>query len=121
LSGRDTDARIGDLLYSQLSAVDHVTWFGLFSAFDADAARRDERASTATVPITVDAAKVSAYVYYVLKVLHAAAAARFTLMGWLDEPWSEATTRAHALEGRLLEAAVKSSPRNPNRPGAERR
>ena len=53
---RPTDARVGDLLYSLLSAVDNVTWFGLFSAFDASAAGRPERAGTATVPITVDGA-----------------------------------------------------------------
>ncbi len=110
LSGGATDARVGDLLYSRLSAVDHVTWFGLFSAFDAGAAQRDERAGTATVPITVDGAKVSAYLYYVVKVLHAAATARFTLMGWLDDPWREAATRAERLQGRLLETAVKWRP-----------
>ncbi len=113
LSGSDTDARIGNLLYSRLSAVDHVTWFGLFSAFDASAAQRDDRVCTAAVPITVDGAKVSAYLYYALKVLRAAAAARFTLMGWLDEPWAEATARADALERRLLEIALASPPGNP--------
>lgn len=110
LSGRDTDARVGDLLYSQLSAVDHVTWFGLFSAFDGTGAARDERAGTATVRVTVNGAKVSAYLYYVIKVLHAAATARFTLMGWLDEPWVNASSQADALEGRLLETAVKWRP-----------
>ena len=89
-------------------------WFGLFSAFDAGAARRDERAGTATVPITVDAARVTGYLYYVIKVLHAAAAARFTLMGWLDEPWREAVASAKVLEGRLLETAVNRRP-DPNR------
>jgi hypothetical protein len=49
-----TDSRIGDLLYSRFSAVDHVTWFGLTSAFDISAAQRNER--TATVPVTVDGA-----------------------------------------------------------------
>ena len=107
LSGSVTDARVGDLLYSRLSAVDHVTWFGLFSAFDASAAKRDARAGTATVPITVDGAQVSAYLYYVIKVLHAAATAQFTLMGWRDEPWANTSTGAETLEGRLLETTVR--------------
>jgi hypothetical protein len=97
---------VGDLLYSRLSAVDHVTWFGLFSAFDASAATRDERAGTATVPISVDGAQVSAYLYYVIKVLRAAATARFVLMGWSDEPWVTVSSGAETLEDRLLEIAV---------------
>jgi hypothetical protein len=110
LSGSGTHARVGDLLYSRLSAVDHVTWFGLFSAFDSGAAQRNERAGTATVPVTVDGGTVSAYLYYVIKVLHAAAAARFTLMGWLDGPWATAAAAAQAFESRLLEIAVASNP-----------
>jgi hypothetical protein len=43
----------------------------------------------------------------VIKVLHAAATARFTLMGWRDEPWANASTGAETLEGRLSETAVK--------------
>ncbi|MGO9902978.1 MAG: hypothetical protein ACLP0J_25570 [Solirubrobacteraceae bacterium] len=112
---------MGDLLYSRLSAVDHVTWFGLFSAFDAGVAQPDERAGTATVPITVDGAKVSAHLYYVIKVLHAAAEARFTLMAWRDEAWAEATARAHALERRLLEPAVDAPPPDLNTTREERR
>lgn len=73
-------SRVGDLVYSRLSAVDHVTWFGLISAFDMDAAERDERSRTATVPITVDGSKVCTYAYYLVKVVRAAAQARFTLM-----------------------------------------
>jgi hypothetical protein len=109
LIGRPSNSRIGDLLYSRLSAVDHVTWFGLFSALEPDAAVRDERARTATVPITVDGARVSAYVYYAIKVVRAAAQTRFTLMGWLDEPWSAAATAAGGLEEQLLRTATSSS------------
>jgi hypothetical protein len=78
----------------------------LFSAFDASAATRDEQAGTATVPISVDGAQVSAYLYYVIKVLRAAATVRFILMGWSDEPWVAASSGAETLEGRLLEIAV---------------
>jgi hypothetical protein len=119
LSGSDTDARVGDLLYSRLSAVDHVTWFGLFSAFDIATAQRHEPAGMATVPLTVDGSKVSAYLYYVVKVLHAAADVRFTLMGWRDEAWEQATARALALERRLLEIAMSSPPRKPDTARAE--
>jgi hypothetical protein len=111
LIGRGGDSRVGDLLYSRLSAVDHVTWFGLFSALEPNAAVRDERARTATVPITVDGAQVSAYVYYVIKVVRAAAQIRFTLMGWLDEPWGAAATAAGAIEEQLLRMALASRSR----------
>jgi len=106
LASSGTDARVGDLLYSRLSAVDHVTWFGLFSAFDSGSARRDEQTGMATVPITIDAAAVSAYAYYVVTGVHAAAVARFTLMGWLDEPWHEAAAHADTLERHSLEIAL---------------
>jgi hypothetical protein len=103
-------SRVGDLLYSRLSAVDHVTWFGLISALDVSAADRDERARTATVPITVDGGKVCAYAYYAVKVVRAAAQARFTLMGWLDERWQTAAASADSLEARLLKNAVGGRP-----------
>lgn len=61
------------MLYSRFSAVDHVTWFGLMSALDIAAAKRDERAGTAIVPVTVDGGRVAAYVYYALRAFRAAA------------------------------------------------
>jgi hypothetical protein len=103
----DDGSRVGGLLYSRLSAVDHVTWFGLQSAFDLDAAHHEERARTSTVPIIVDAVKVSMYAYYVVRVVRAAAQARFTLMGWLDEEWAAATAGADGLQERLLKIVTQ--------------
>jgi hypothetical protein len=110
LLGGTADDRIGDLLYSRLSAVDHVTWFGITSAFDLRAAERNEHAGTATVPLTVDGAWFSAYTYYVIRVIRAAAHTRFTLMGWLDEAWRSASAEADELEGRLLRILAERPP-----------
>jgi hypothetical protein len=110
LVGRDHDARIGDLLYSRFSAIDHVTWFGLVSALDIGAAERDERAGTATVPMTVDGGRIAAYVYYVLRVLRSAVQTRFTLFGWVDAEWDIASREAERLEEQLLRIAVHHPP-----------
>lgn len=107
LTGGEDGSRVGDLLYSRLSAVDHVTWFGLTSVFDVDAAEHDGYSGMAAVPLMVDGAKVSAYTYYVVKALHSAADKRFMLMGWGDELWREAEGSADELERRLLEVAVR--------------
>jgi hypothetical protein len=97
---------VANALYSQLSAVDHVTWFGLITAFDPASAERDDRAGTAAVPIGVDGAKVSTILYWVIRVVVAAADARFTLMGWRDEPWREAAAHADTLQQQLAAIAV---------------
>lgn len=108
LSGGGGDARIGDLLYSRFSAIDHVTWFGLTSAFDIGAAERDERAGTATVPVRVDGGRFAAYVYYVTRTLRAAAQTRFTMLGWADQEWEIAATETGRREEALLRIAVHS-------------
>jgi hypothetical protein len=110
LTEADADARLGDLLYSHFSAVDHVTWFGLMSALDIGAAERDERAGTANVPVTVDGGRVATYVYYVVRALRAAAQTRFTTFGWADADWSFATERVGKLEEALLRIAVQNRP-----------
>jgi hypothetical protein len=106
LTGVSSD--VANALYSRLSAVDHVTWFGLTSAMDFTAVQRNERTGTANVPITVDGGKVAAYTRYVVKALHAAARTRFTFMGWLDDSWRATAANAEALEDRLLKIAVTS-------------
>jgi len=110
LTGASADARIGDLLYSRFSAVDHVTWFGLMSALDIGAAERDERAGTGSVPVTVDGGRVAAYVYYVVRAVRAAAQTRFTTFGWADAEWGLAIERAGKLEEALLRIAVQNRP-----------
>lgn len=110
LGGGTGSSQVGDLLYSRLSAVDHVTWFGLISAFDIGAAVRDERTGTATVPIGVDGERFASYVYYVVAVLRAAAEMRFATFGWADADWGSAVAAAGELEGALLRAGLDSAP-----------
>ena len=106
LTGVNSD--VANSLYSRLSAVDHVTWFGLTSAMDLSGAQADDRAGTATVPIAVDGGKVAAYTRYVLKAVREAARTRFTFMGWLEESWRATDANAEAFENRLLQIAVAS-------------
>ena len=110
LGGGTGNSQVGNLLYSRLSAVDHVTWFGLISAFDIGAAVRDERTGTAMVPIGVDGERFASYVYYVVAVLRAAAERRFATFGWADADWRSAVAAAEELEGALLRAALGSAP-----------
>jgi hypothetical protein len=53
LIGAAPDSDVGDALFSQLSAVDHVTWTGLRTALELASAKRDDRAGTATVAMTI--------------------------------------------------------------------
>jgi hypothetical protein len=109
----DVDLDLGNTLYSLLSAVDHVTWFGLITAFDTGSAQRDERTGTAAVPIGVDSAKVSTILLWVIRLVAAAANARFTLMGWRDQIWRDAAGRAEALQAQLLQIATSGRAETP--------
>jgi hypothetical protein len=104
LTGCEPD--VANALYSQVSAVDHVTWFGLITAFNPAAAERDERTRTAAVPAGADGAKFATFLYWVIKVVAAAAEARFILMRWRDEPWREAAADAETLQQQLSGIAI---------------
>jgi hypothetical protein len=108
LAGRDRTSPVGNLLYVRMSAVAHVTWFGLQSALDFTEVVRDELSRFATVALTVDSERVCAAAYYVLRVLRGAAAARFTLMGWSDPAWEEAVQRTSELERTFAQATLSA-------------
>lgn len=104
----DSQARIGRLLWSRLSAVTHVTWFGLLWAFmlpeDAPSG-----SSFTTVPVGTDPTRVATQAWCALRVLRAAANRRFMLMGWADQEWQDAASRAEAYEYALFQSAAPSS------------
>jgi hypothetical protein len=105
----NSQARIGGLLWSRLSAVTHVTWFGLQWAFTLPEGAPSGSSGFATVPVGTDSTKVATQAWCVLRALRAAASRRFTLMGWDDQEWQDAVGRAEAYEYILLQSAAPSS------------
>ena len=96
----EQDSRIGKLQWSRLSAVSHVTWFGLQSALAFDDAAANIASALSTVPVGTDASAVILQALCIVKALRQAATARFTLMGWRDNQWTTASRLAeqHELE-----------------------
>lgn len=107
LAGLSTSARSGDLLFSRLSAADHVTWFGLTWAMDIKDARRTSTSMLATVPIGTTSKHVCTIAFYVVRSLRTAAATHFRFMGWTPANWANASTSAEQLEARLLGNALQ--------------
>ncbi len=104
----DSQARIGRLLWNRLSAVAHVTWFGLQWAFMLpDGVSSGSRGFT-TVPVGTDSTRVATQAWCVLRALRAAANRRFTLMGWSDQEWQDVAGRAEAYEYTLFQSAAPS-------------
>jgi hypothetical protein len=100
----DQTSKIGDVQWSRLSAVSHVTFWGLRSAFDDGGAVSDPISGRAEVPIGTDARSVSLQAVCMLKALRRAADATFELMGWRDDEWSAAAMACENLERQLLDA-----------------
>jgi hypothetical protein len=98
LAGSTEGSDIGDVLFSRLSAVTHVTWFGLHWAFDLTTAERDDETRLGTVAFGTNATTVSLIAYYVVRVLRAAATAHVSFTGWDDDSWRETLAKEQALE-----------------------
>lgn len=101
----DQTSRIGKYLWSRLSAVLHVTYFGLRSAMLIQESTANPISGQASVPIGTDATSVYLQAVGILKAIRRAADARFELMGWRDHDWSAAAGAAEQLEKSLLDAA----------------
>jgi hypothetical protein len=105
----DSHARIGRLLWSRLSAVTHVTWFGLQWAFLLPEGQPSSSGGFTTVPVGTDSARVAIQAFCILRALRVAATNRFTLLGWNDEEWQAASSQAEAYEYTLFQSAAPSS------------
>jgi hypothetical protein len=105
----DSDSqRLGKLLWGRLSAVTHVTWFGLQSAFLAYEGETGLSGLT-SVPVGTDQASVSLHAFFLMRALRGTAAAHFRMMGWSDDDWSAAARKAEEQElvlVRLYEAGL---------------
>jgi hypothetical protein len=95
--------QIGNLLWSRLSAVSHVTWFGLHTALQLPS-EDTSSGDFVTVPVGSDSSVVSGHAFFILKALRRAATSRFTLMGWNDQQWKADCRRVEANELALLRA-----------------
>jgi hypothetical protein len=104
----DSQARIGRLLWSRLSAVTHVTWWGLQWALMLPEGGPSGPGGFATVPVGTDSTRVAIQAWCALRALRAAANRRFMLMGWSDHEWQDAASRAEAYEYTLFQSAVPS-------------
>jgi hypothetical protein len=103
----DKEARLGKLLWNRLSAVTHVTWWGLTWALDLFNAPAGGDSGFTTVSVGTDSSKVLQQALCILRALRVAATERFTMMGWLDEEWDGARQAAEQFELTLLKALVE--------------
>lgn len=85
----DGDRELGKVQWSYLSAVDHGTRYALLPT----------GVGTTAAGVRIQAACA-------LRAVRKAAAARFTLMGWLDRDWSRASSTAEEHETELMTLAV---------------
>ena len=105
----DSQARIGRLLWNRLSAVTHVTWWGLQWAFMLPEGEQSRSGGFTTVLVGADSTRVAIQAWCAPRALRAAANRRFTLMGWNDQEWHDAGSRAEAYEYTLFQSATPSS------------
>jgi hypothetical protein len=98
----DEERKLGRALWSRLSAVTHVCWWGLNSAIMLPGSEPDA-AGFVTVGIGTDQAAVAEQAFCILRALQAAANERAVLVGFRsDERWQEACGEADQLAVALL-------------------
>jgi hypothetical protein len=107
MDNRDGAWRIGRVQWSYLSAVSHVTWYGLRQAITEPPPESELRPSLVSIGVTLNS--VHAQSVCILKALRMAAWARFTLMGWVDDDWRAASNASAAHEQELVAASSGNS------------
>ena len=105
LLGDDAEAQIGRVRWSYLSAVSHVTWYGLRQALS-DPPTEQAVAAPSLVAVGTTSSSVRAQAACILVALRKAATSTFTLMGWADAEWEAACRRAAAHERALIAPAA---------------
>lgn len=99
----DEQAKLGQLLWNRLSAVTHVSWWGLTWGLNLTDAPVGGSGFT-TVSVGTDSSQVRLQALCILRALRAAATERFVLMGWIDAEWEAARQAAEQHELALLKA-----------------
>jgi hypothetical protein len=98
----DEEKKIGRALWSRLSAVTHVSWWGVNWAFMHPGGEADA-AGFVTVEIGTDQVAVAQQAFCILRALQTAAKLRAILMGFhRDERWQQACNDADQLAVALL-------------------
>lgn len=100
------DSKLGKMQWSRLSAVTHVTFFGLRWAF---VGQGGASGYVATTHVGTDLHAVYLQALCIVKALRQAATARVTLMGWADEEWQGAVSDAVGHETALVQACKSDS------------
>jgi hypothetical protein len=106
----DEKASLGKLLWSRLSAVSHVTFWGLQAGMMLGDATPNLMPGLATVPIGTESNAVILQAFCILRALRQAATARFTLMGWEDGEWRTACDLAKKHELALFRSYTAAVP-----------
>lgn len=105
----EPESRIGRVQWSYLSAVSHVTWYGLRQALP-DQLEEQHLAGPPLAPVGTTSSSVTMQAVCVLIALRKTATSRFALMGWDDPKWRAACDRAKAHESALLSALQPKPP-----------
>jgi hypothetical protein len=110
----DEEREIGRALWSRLSAVTHVSWWGLNWAFMHTGGEADA-AGFVRVEIGTDQAVVAEQAFCILRALQAAAKVHAILVGFHhDERWQQACHRADQLALALLRTKRPETPGGPS-------
>jgi hypothetical protein len=97
---------LGRVEWSFLSALSHVTWYGLRQALPESAP--DDLTGMATVAYGTSSRSVLVQALCVMRALRRTATRRFVLVGWEDEGWERASRAAAHHELGLLRAHVSA-------------
>jgi hypothetical protein len=95
------DAALGRVQWSYLSAVSHVTWYGLRQSFLGQP-NEGGGLGPSIAPIGTESKAVNGQSLCLLRALRTAGEVRMTYMGWLDDEWKRAREQAVAHEVELL-------------------
>lgn len=109
LAGSPPDSQAGNVLFSRLSAADHVTWFGLTWAMDMTSVSHRPASTLQTVTVGTSSAQVAGIAFYLVRALRAAAANLFTFMGWVSSDWDQAAAAAQRLEIQFAQIASQQT------------
>jgi hypothetical protein len=113
----DEEKQIGRALWSRLSAVTHVSWWGVNWAFMHPGGEADA-AGFVTVEIGTDQAAVAQQAFCILRALQSAAKLRAILTGFHgDERWQQACSDADQLAVALLRIKPPETPGGPSLAG----
>jgi hypothetical protein len=94
---------VGKAQWSYLSSISHVTWYGLRVSIGSESPEPGLLGSP-MAHVFVRTQSVQLQAFCVLRALRAAGAAQCRLMGWEDETWATAASRAYEHSVWLLEA-----------------